>query len=55
MTDPSMVFPGIGTKRIIDKAVQLFPQPDSPTSPTDSPLPMEKFTPSTALTTPSDV
>ena len=29
--------------------VTLFPHPDSPTSPSVSPLPMEKFTPRTAL------
>jgi hypothetical protein len=34
------------------RATVDFPQPDSPTSPSVSPLPTEKLTPSTACTVP---
>ena len=38
---------------MIDSAVTLLPQPDSPTSPTVRPSSMSKVTPSTARTSPS--
>ena len=38
---------------MIDSAVTLLPQPDSPTSPSVSPARTAKLTPSTALTMPS--
>ena len=38
---------------MIDSAVTLLPQPDSPTSPTVWPSSMSKVTPSTARTSPS--
>ena len=41
----------VGTRRRIDSAVTVLPLPDSPTSPSVSPLPMTKLTPSTAIPT----
>ena len=38
---------------MIDSAVMLLPQPDSPTTPSVWPSSIAKVTPSTALTTPS--
>ena len=39
-----------GNKSIIDRAVIVLPDPDSPTRPTTSLLPIEKSIPSTAFT-----
>ena len=46
---------GSGTSRMMERAVTLLPQPDSPTTPRVSPPRISKSTPSTALTTPSSV
>src|SRR5439155_26636571 len=46
---------GCGIRRITDSAVTLLPEPDSPTTPSVSPLLMWKSIPSTARTTPSSV
>src|SRR6185312_7950591 len=43
----------LSRSRMIDSAVTLLPQPDSPTSPTVSPSAMSKLTPLTARTSPS--
>src|SRR5215475_14456595 len=54
--EPSTMRPGgCGMSRMIESAVTLLPQPDSPTTPSVSPLSMWKSTPSTARTTPSSV
>ena len=37
---------------VMDKEVRLFPQPDSPTSPSVSPFPSSKLTPLTASKVP---
>src|SRR5690625_2321858 len=50
-----MIFPGLSTKRMIEREVILFPEPDSPTNPTVLPLGRLKVTPSTALTSCSSV
>ena len=47
--------PGDRLDNAIDIAVALFPEPDSPTSPTLCPAEMSKLTPSTARTVPPDV
>src|SRR5690606_4346780 len=52
---PATMRPGCGTKPMMDRAVMLLPQPDSPTTPTVSPGYSWKLTPSTALTTPRSV
>src|SRR6267143_1133739 len=52
---PAATRPGGGTSRMMDSEVTLFPQPLSPTSPSTSPLSIEKLTPSTARRTPSSV
>src|ERR1700732_3894333 len=44
---------GWGMRRIIERAVTLFPQPLSPTIPTFSPGLIAKLTPSTARTFPA--
>jgi len=44
-----------GSNRMMDSAVTLFPQPDSPTIPIVSPRRTSNETPSTARTTPSRV
>ena len=46
---------GLGTRRMIDRAVMLLPQPDSPTMPSVSPGRSSNDTPSTARTTPARV
>src|SRR5688572_16303629 len=46
---------GSETSRMIDSAVTLLPQPDSPTSATVSPSCTSQLTPSTARTSPLDV
>ena len=45
--------PGGSMSRMIDSAVTLMPQPDSPTSPSVRPCSNENVTPSTARMTPS--
>src|SRR5690606_906733 len=52
---PPTMRPGWLTSRMMDAAVMLLPQPDSPTTPTVSPGYSWKLTPSTALTTPRSV
>src|SRR5260221_7286514 len=54
-TSPPVIFPGGATSRMMDMAVTLLPQPDSPTSATASPLRTLKETLSTACTAPNDV
>ena len=49
---PAMDAPG-GSSRMTDMPVIVFPEPDSPTSPTDSPAATVRLTPSTACTTPA--
>ena len=46
---------GSATRRSTDSAVTLLPQPDSPTTPSVSPIRTVKETPSTARTTPAAV
>ena len=46
---PRVLAPPFGNSRMIDSAVRLLPQPDSPTRPRTSPRRSEKLTPSTAL------
>src|SRR5690606_32489871 len=46
---------GCGNRRMMDWAVTLLPQPDSPTIPRVSPAFSENETPSTARTRPSSV
>src|SRR5215470_4971205 len=56
MISPETIFPGgSGTRRMIDKFVTDFPEPDSPTIPNVSPRFKRNEIPSTALTTPSSV
>ena len=50
---PSTILPGRPMRRMIDSAVMLLPQPDSPTTPSVLPSSIAKLTPSTALTMPS--
>src|SRR6184192_3002698 len=52
---PPVMRPGSCTRRRMESAVTLLPQPDSPTMPRVSPGCKSKLTPSTALTTPSSV
>ena len=53
---PSRIFPmGWGSRRTMDMAVTLLPQPDSPTMPTQVPLGTVKLTPSTAFSRPDSV
>src|SRR6185312_10461319 len=53
---PPRITPGgIGTRRKIELAVTLLPQPDSPTRPTVRPCSMLKDTPSTACKSPASV
>ena len=47
--------PGFGFRLRIDIIVTLFPEPDSPTTPSVWPGRTENETPSTALTMPSSV
>src|SRR5258706_6893297 len=56
MTEPSLISAGgTGSKRKIESAVTLLPEPLSPTMPSASPSSSEKLTPSTAWTGPSRV
>ena len=50
---PPRSCPAGSMRRMIDIAVMLLPQPDSPTTPRVLPSSTEKLTPSTALTVPS--
>src|SRR5256886_8902116 len=52
---PAMRPGGWARRYMIDRAVTVFPQPDSPTRPRTSPLPMSKSTPSTARRIPREV
>src|SRR6202035_3014269 len=52
---PSTMRAGSSSSRMIDFAVTLLPEPDSPTMPSVSPGRNEKLTPSTARTTPVSV
>src|SRR5713226_1823356 len=52
---PETIRPGSGTSRRMEKAVIVFPEPDSPTIPTVSPRPTLKLMPSTAWTIPREV
>ena len=54
-TRPRAMRPGGGTSRMIDSAVTLLPQPDSPTSPSTSPRASAKLRPSTARSSPASV
>src|ERR1043165_2096821 len=54
-TSPPVIRPGGATRRMIDIAVTLLPQPDSPTRATASPLRTSNETLSTACTAPSGV
>jgi len=55
-TRPPTIRPaGTATSRMMDSALTLLPQPDSPTSATVSPSWMSQETPSTARTTPAEV
>ncbi len=54
-TEPAVTLPGGAMRRITDRLVTLFPQPDSPTRPRISPRSTWKSTPVTARTTPSGV
>ncbi len=50
----SLMLPQVGsTSRSTLRATVDLPQPDSPTSPSVSPMPSEKLTPSTACTVPT--
>ena len=51
-TCPAVIRPFFSSSRMIDNAVMLFPEPDSPTSPTVALAGMVRLTPSTALTVP---
>jgi hypothetical protein len=54
MTDPPTVRASrSGRRRMMERAVTLLPQPDSPTMPSVSPLPTSNDTPPTARVTPS--
>src|SRR5699024_5332947 len=52
-TWPPTILPGRSTSCRIERAITLFPQPDSPTTANVSPRRMVRLTPSTAFTTPS--
>ena len=51
MTEPDTRVPAFGSSRMMDSAVTLLPQPDSPTMPSVRPGPSEKLTPATASVT----
>src|ERR1700682_1930545 len=55
MIRPDTIRPGSGTSRRMEKAVIVFPEPDSPTMPTVSPRETLKLMPSTAWTIPREV
>src|SRR6202167_491940 len=52
LMDPPTMCPPLGSRFMIDRAVMVLPQPDSPTMPRVSPSSTCKVTPSTACTTP---
>jgi hypothetical protein len=52
---PAMRPGGVAIRRITERLVTDLPEPDSPTTPSVSPLSRWKLTPSTALTVPSSV
>jgi hypothetical protein len=53
---PSRMRPGgLATSPMMESAVTLLPQPDSPTMPSVRPASSEKLTPSTALNVPASV
>src|SRR6266567_2394969 len=52
ISPPAMRPGGCGTNPMIDSAVTLLPQPDSPTMPSVRPAAIEKLTPSTAGNSP---
>src|SRR5437763_7788166 len=55
-TSPETILPGgLGMRRMIERFVTDFPEPDSPTMPKVSPRFRSKLMPSTALTVPSSV
>src|SRR5271157_101164 len=55
-TSPETISPGgDGIRRIMERAVTLLPQPDSPTSPRVSPCRTSRSSPSTAAAVPSSV
>ena len=49
--DPPTMWPPFGSRFMIDNAVIVLPQPDSPTTPSVSPSSTCSVTPSTACTT----
>src|ERR1700729_839576 len=49
-TEPEVMTPPRGSSRMIDRAVIVLPQPDSPTRPRHSPAATARLTPSTART-----
>ena len=51
--EPPTIRPGRSTMRRMERAVTLFPQPDSPTMPSVCPARTSKLAPSTAFTVPS--
>ena len=53
--DYVIVHAGVGISRIKERFVTDFPDPDSPTMPSDCPAANSKLTSSTAFTTPSSV
>src|ERR1700722_572189 len=50
LTLPPTMDPPVGSRFMIDSAVMVLPQPDSPTTPSVSPASISKLTPSTACT-----
>src|SRR5579863_6288460 len=53
ISPPTIRPTSLSSSRMIESAVTLLPQPDSPTRPTVSPSAISKLTPLTALTSPS--
>src|ERR1700722_3078896 len=49
-TEPEVMTPPRGSSRMVDRAVIVLPQPDSPTRPRHSPAATARLTPSTART-----
>ena len=54
LIDPPTMWPPLGSSLIIDSPVMDLPQPDSPTRPRVSPVPMARLTLPTAWTTERD-
>ena len=52
---PGSILPGGSMSRMIESAVTLFPEPDSPTTPSVRPALTSRSTPSTARTSPERV